>query len=275
LPSLNIVTLLENLIGARRRRKTRLELATAAKRYGRIAAVALFANRRLEEIAGFEEVLIAESADIVAAGTLDRGFPAYAGVDDVPDAVPRADAPDVGDAVVRAPGVAAAWSMDSSVSSGFAAVEKNMLISCLAGNIGPGSSTLSVDDVLVVVPRADTPDVGDSVTLDHDFPAYVKLSTGKNYTTVSFYSIDEVPDSVEDVSDAVEDDVPDVVDEVVDCPSCRTLHAGGVFSEVCRQAHRNAHRCARCGLLHEDYDLVAQVLHDMKNFDCQFYVPVV
>jgi hypothetical protein len=212
---------------------------------------------------------------IVAAGTLDRGFPAYAGVNDVPDAVPRADAPDVGDAVVRAPGVAAVWSMDNNVSSGFTAVEKNMLVSCLAGNVGPGSSTFSVDDVLVAVPRADTPDVGDSVTLDHNFPAYVKLSTGKNYTTVSFYSIDEVPDSIEDVSNAVEDDVPDVVDEVVDCPRCRTLHAGGVFSEVCRQARRNARRCARCGLLHEDYDLVAQVLHDMKNFDCQFYVPVV
>jgi hypothetical protein len=140
LPSLHTVTLLENPTGARRRRKTRLELATAAKRCCRIAVVALFAmNRRLEEMAGLEEVLIADSADIVGASTLDRGFPAYAGVDDVPDAVPRADAPDVGDAVVRAPGVAATWSRDSSVSSGFAAVEKNMLVSCLVGNVGPGA----------------------------------------------------------------------------------------------------------------------------------------
>jgi hypothetical protein len=70
LPSLNIVTLLENLTGARRRRKTRLELATATKRYCRIAVVALFAmNRRLEEIAGLEEVLIANSADIVESAS--------------------------------------------------------------------------------------------------------------------------------------------------------------------------------------------------------------
>ena len=95
-------------------------------------------------------------------------------------------------------------------------------------------------------------------------------------------SVDEVPDSVDDdVLDAVEDDVsyaveevPDV-DEVVDCPRCRTFHAGGVFGEACRQARRNARRCARCGLLHEDYDLVTQVLDGMENFDWKFYIPVV
>ena len=92
---------------------------------------------------------------------------------------------------------------------------------------------------------------------------------------------DDVPDAVEDVPDAVEDDVPDAieevpdVDEVVDCPRCRTFHAGGVFGEACRQARRNARRCACCGLLHEDYDLVTQVLDGMENFDCKFYIPVV
>jgi hypothetical protein len=38
------------------------------------------------------------------------------------------------------------------------------------------------------------------------------------------------------------------------------------------QDHCNAHRGACCGLLHEDYDLFAQVLEDMKNFDCEFYI---
>ena len=38
-------------------------------------------------------------------------------VEQVPDAVPRADVPDAGDAVVRAPGAAAAWSMDGDNDS--------------------------------------------------------------------------------------------------------------------------------------------------------------
>jgi hypothetical protein len=68
------------------------------------------------------------------------------------------------------------------------------------------------------------------------------------------------------------DEVPDV-DEVVECPRCCTFHAGGVFGEACKQARRNARRCARCGLLHEDYDFFAQVLDGMEKFDCEFYIP--
>ncbi|KAJ1263846.1 hypothetical protein BS78_09G218300 [Paspalum vaginatum] len=71
-------------------------------------------------------------------------------------------------------------------------------------------------------------------------------------------------DTVEEVSD---------VDEVVDCPHCSTFHAGGVFGEACYQARRNARRCARCGLLHEDYDIPARFLHDMDKFDCEFFIP--
>ena len=78
--------------------------------------------------------------------------------------------------------------------------------------------------------------------------------------------IKQVPDTVEEVPD---------VDEVVDCPRCRMFHAGSVFGEACRQARRNARRCARCGLLQEDYDLVTQVLDGMEDFDCKFYIPVV
>ncbi|KAJ1287122.1 hypothetical protein BS78_03G406000 [Paspalum vaginatum] len=74
-----------------------------------------------------------------------------------------------------------------------------------------------------------------------------------------------------DPLDTVEE-VPDV-DEVVDCPRYGTFHAGGVFGEACYQARRNARRCARCGLLHEDYDIPARFLHDMDKFDCEFFIP--
>jgi hypothetical protein len=98
--------------------------------------------------------------------------------------------------------------------------------------------------------------------------------------------VDEVPDSVEEVPDSIDEDgkgvveevldfideVPDV-DEVVECPRYCTFYAGGIFGEACKQARRNAHRCARCGLLHEDYDFFAQVLDGMKIFDCEFYIP--
>ncbi|CAN6270646.1 unnamed protein product [Urochloa humidicola] len=84
-------------------------------------------------------------------------------------------------------------------------------------------------------------------------------------------------DAIEDfIMDAVANPVEDAGEiDVVDCPRCRTFHAGGIFGEACRQARCNARRCARCGLLHEDYDGAAQVLHGMENFDCKFYIPVV
>ena len=90
-------------------------------------------------------------------------------------------------------------------------------------------------------------------------------------------SVDVVPDSVEVLLDSVEM-VPDSVEMVSDsiesmCPRCGTLHAGGVFGEACFQARRRARTCARCGLLHEDYDLAARILHDLDKFDCQIYIP--
>jgi hypothetical protein len=68
--------------------------------------------------------------------------------------------------------------------------------------------------------------------------------------------VEEVPDSMEEVPDAVEE-VPDV-NEMVDCPRCRKFHAGGAFGEACREARRNARKCARCGLFHEGYDLITR-----------------
>ncbi|BAT14274.1 Os11g0529700 [Oryza sativa Japonica Group] len=88
----------------------------------------------------------------------------------------------------------------------------------------------------------------------------------------------EVPDSVEVVPESVKV-APDFVKvapdsvEVVQCPRCGTFHAGGVFGEACFQARRRARRCARCGLLHEDYDLIARFLHNMEKFDCELYIP--
>ena len=94
--------------------------------------------------------------------------------------------------------------------------------------------------------------------------------------------VDMVPDSAieEIVPDSDVDMVPDsaveemVSDSVVSlCPRCGTFHAGGVFSEECYQALRNARRCARCGLLHEDYDLPAKLFHCQEGFDCEIYIP--
>ena len=76
-------------------------------------------------------------------------------------------------------------------------------------------------------------------------------------------TVDVVPDSVEMV--------PDFVESL--CPRYGMFHAGGVFGEACFQAHRHTRRCARCGLLHEDYDLPARWLHKMEKFDCEVYIP--
>ncbi|CAD6212625.1 unnamed protein product [Miscanthus lutarioriparius] len=88
-------------------------------------------------------------------------------------------------------------------------------------------------------------------------------------------SVIEVPDSVTldnvEPLDSVEE-VPDSVEEV-QCLRCGTFHAGGVFEEACFQAHRNARRCARCGLLHEDYDVLARFLYGVDKFDCEFFIP--
>ena len=70
-------------------------------------------------------------------------------------------------------------------------------------------------------------------------------------------------DSVEVVPNSVESP----------CARCGTFHANDDDGEACFQAHRRARRCAHCGLLHEDYDLTAWILHDMEKFDCEMYIP--
>jgi hypothetical protein len=53
---------------------------------------------------------------------------------------------------------------------------------------------------------------------------------------------------------------PSRIVRTLECPHCCTFHVDGVFGEACYQARHNGRKCAHCGLLHEDYDLLAQVL---------------
>ncbi|CAN6335243.1 unnamed protein product [Urochloa humidicola] len=126
-------------------------------------------------------------------------------------------------------------------------------------------------------PRANVPDAGDTAAAAQRAVSDSFVLDSIDEVPDSIYelpdSVDEVPDSMDEVPDSVEEVLD--VDAVFDCPRCKTFHAGGVFGEACRQARCNARRCAHCGLLHEDYDGAAQILHGMEHFDCKFYIPVV
>ncbi|XP_057720625.1 subtilisin-like protease SBT1.7 [Arachis stenosperma] len=76
---------------------------------------------------------------------------------------------------------------DSVAIGSFAAMEKGILISCSAGNAGPSPSSLSN-----VAPWITTVGAG---TLDRDFPAYVSLGNGLNFSGVSLYRGNALPDS--------------------------------------------------------------------------------
>ncbi|URE34149.1 Peptidase inhibitor I9 [Musa troglodytarum] len=76
---------------------------------------------------------------------------------------------------------------DNIAVGAFSAMAKGVVVSCSAGNAGPGASTLSN-----VAPWITTVGAG---TLDRDFPADVLLSNGKNYTGVSLYSGKPLPSS--------------------------------------------------------------------------------
>ncbi|KAF5778848.1 putative cucumisin [Helianthus annuus] len=77
---------------------------------------------------------------------------------------------------------------DSVAIGAFAAMEKGILVSCSAGNAGPTSYSLSN-----VSPWITTVGAG---TLDRDFPAYVSLGNGRNYSGVSLYKGPTLPDKM-------------------------------------------------------------------------------
>ncbi|KAJ4826649.1 hypothetical protein Tsubulata_001526 [Turnera subulata] len=74
---------------------------------------------------------------------------------------------------------------DSVAIGAFAAMEKGILVSCSAGNSGPNSYSLSN-----VAPWITTVGAG---TLDRDFPAFVSLGNGKNFSGVSLYKGNPIP----------------------------------------------------------------------------------
>ncbi|KAG6421710.1 hypothetical protein SASPL_118267 [Salvia splendens] len=74
---------------------------------------------------------------------------------------------------------------DSVAIGAFAAMEKGILVSCSAGNAGPTSYSLSN-----VAPWITTVGAG---TLDRDFPAFVSLGNGKNFSGVSLFKGGALP----------------------------------------------------------------------------------
>ncbi|POO00759.1 Subtilase [Trema orientale] len=74
---------------------------------------------------------------------------------------------------------------DSVAVGAFGAMEKGVFISCSAGNAGPSSFSLSN-----LAPWITTVGAG---TLDRDFPAYVSLGNGMNYSGVSLYRGNSLP----------------------------------------------------------------------------------
>lgn len=77
---------------------------------------------------------------------------------------------------------------DSVAIGAFAAMEKGIVVSCSAGNAGPTSYSLSN-----LSPWITTVGAG---TLDRDFPAYVSLGNGKNYSGVSLYRGPSLPNKM-------------------------------------------------------------------------------
>lgn len=77
---------------------------------------------------------------------------------------------------------------DSVAIGAFGAMERGILVSCSAGNAGPSSYSLSN-----VAPWITTVGAG---TIDRDFPAYATLGNGLNYSGVSLYRGDSLPNKM-------------------------------------------------------------------------------
>lgn len=77
---------------------------------------------------------------------------------------------------------------DNIAIGAFAAMQKGILVSCSAGNAGPSSFSLSN-----VAPWITTVGAG---TLDRDFPAFASLGNGLNYSGVSLFKGDPLPDKL-------------------------------------------------------------------------------
>ncbi|XP_058772826.1 subtilisin-like protease SBT1.7 [Vicia villosa] len=77
---------------------------------------------------------------------------------------------------------------DNLAIGAFAAMEHGILVSCSAGNFGPRSWS-----VTNIAPWITTVGAG---TLDRDFPTYVSLGNGKNYSGVSFYNGNSLPETL-------------------------------------------------------------------------------
>jgi len=85
------------------------------------------------------------------------------------------------------------------------------------------------------------------------------------------------PQELELDSSAQQDFVPDSLlpeSQPPPCVRCGTTHDYNDI-EACRLARRLANRCARCGLVHSDYNLFARIMDDLDKFDCETYIPYV
>uniref|UniRef100_A0A803N1F0 Uncharacterized protein n=2 Tax=Chenopodium quinoa TaxID=63459 RepID=A0A803N1F0_CHEQI len=78
--------------------------------------------------------------------------------------------------------------MDTVSVGAFSAMRKGILVSCSAGNAGPDSGSLSN-----IAPWITTVGAG---TIDRDFPAYVTLGDGRNFTGASLYSGKPLPNKL-------------------------------------------------------------------------------
>ncbi|XP_057456401.1 subtilisin-like protease SBT1.7 [Lotus japonicus] len=78
------------------------------------------------------------------------------------------------------------YSHDSLAIGAFSAMEHGIVVSCSGGNNGPEPSSITN-----VAPWIITVGAG---TIDRDFPAYVSLGNGKNYSGVSLYGGKKLPD---------------------------------------------------------------------------------